>query len=367
MAGGAYAQGKIPLAGGTRRWHVGFPLLNVLAIQLKRIGDLALTTPALLALKTGGARVTLAANEGTAALLPALTGFCVDKTLIYRAGGGNFGLWKRLARGGFDACVDFTGRDRSALMTLVAHAPRRIIARPALRKGGWRRLVYNDLVDSSVRARHTVDHYLDHVRTITLQGEEDFGHAALRLPLEVAARADETLAAAGIGGGEPLVVIHPGSARAEKYWVPTRWAEVIRHVGRERGLRCVLTGGSGDAFENAHLAQIRAELGADAGLCVDFAGRLDLLTGTAVLARSALCVSVDTGPMHLAAAFRRPQIALFGPTNPFHWRPRHPDAFILQSGHGNAPVRDFDPESVGGPMDAISTQAVIDCIGQIPF
>ena len=347
-----------------------FPGVKVLALQLKRIGDLALTTPALLAMKTGGVHVTLAVTEGTAALLPALVGYCVDEALVYRAGGGNFPLWKRLVRGGWDACVDFTGRDRSALMTGLSHAPRRVIARPALRKGSWRRLVYNTLVDSSVRSRHTVDHYLDHVAALPPGMEtatENFTQAALRLPPENIAKAGKMLAASGISDDESFVVVHPGSARTEKYWVPERWAEVIRFVGRERNLRCVLTGGSGDAFEQEHLAQIRAALAADADLCVDFAGRLDLLTLTALLARTALCASVDSGPMHLAAAFRRPQIALFGPTNPFHWRPRHPDAFILHAGHGDLPLREFSEDSSGGRTDAISTEAVIDAIKQIPL
>ena len=106
--------------------------MRILALQLKRIGDLALTTPALHAMRRGGAHVTLVVDGGSAALLP-LLGDCVDASLIYRRGGtdgGNGALWRRLLRGGFDASVDFTGRDRSALMTLAAHAPRRVVARP---------------------------------------------------------------------------------------------------------------------------------------------------------------------------------------------------------------------------------------------
>ena len=326
--------------------------VNVLTLQLKRIGDLVLTAPALRAMRAGGTRVTLAVHEGTAALLPALVGFAVDEALVYRATHPNFALWRRLARGGWDASVDFTGRDRSALMTGLAHAPRRVIARPALRKGGWRRLVYNVVVESSVRERHTVDHYLDHLQGIGLVATAEDG-PALQLPPEHVAQADAALAAAGIT--RPFAVVHPGSARAEKYWVPERWAEVIRHLAHERGLPCVLTGGRSDPFEDAHLAQIRAALGTDADLCTDFAGRLDLLTLAALLSRSALCVSVDSGPMHLAAAFGRPQIALFGPTNPFHWRPRHARALVLRAG-GDA----------GGPTAAISTGAMIDAIEHLP-
>ena len=47
--------------------------------------------------------------------------------------------------------------------------------------------------------------------------------------------------------------------------------------------------------------------------------------------------------MHFAAAAQIPQIALFGPTNPFHWRPRNTLPVILQ-GTSPIPVRDFSPD-----------------------
>ena len=63
---------------------------------------------------------------------------------------------------------------------------------------------------------------------------------------------------------------------------------------------------------------------------VDFSGKTDLLTLAALIARARLLVTVDSAPMHLAAATRTPQVILFGPTNPFHWRPRESPALILQ-------------------------------------
>jgi ADP-heptose:LPS heptosyltransferase len=65
--------------------------------------------------------------------------------------------------------------------------------------------------------------------------------------------------------------------------------------------------------------------------------------------------------MHLAGAFGSPQVALFGPTNPFHWRPRHDRAIILQADGPVAPP-EFRPQHPGGPMTEISTHAVIDAI-----
>ena len=357
----ASAPHPCPFTPNLTRWP-GFPV-RILALQLKRIGDLVLTTPALHALRAAGHHVTLALTPTTAALLPALGG-SVDDALVYRrAGSGAF--WRGLFAGPrFDAAVDFTGRDRSALLTLASRSPRRIIARPLLRGSFWRRWVYNQPVDTSIRSRHTVDFYLDELAPLGLPVDFTGEPASpvLHLPAEVITRA------AALVPDRPFIVVHPGTARSEKYWVPERWAEVICFCQRDLGLPVVLTGGKNDPFEDEHLARLRAALPTSAFPLPtsDLSGRLDLLTLAAVLARAVLVLGVDSGPMHLAAAFRRPQIVLFGPTNPFHWRPRHALARVLRAGHGDAPLTAFADRSPGGPTDAISTRAVIACISQMP-
>jgi ADP-heptose:LPS heptosyltransferase len=70
---------------------------------------------------------------------------------------------------------------------------------------------------------------------------------------------------------------------------------------------------------------------------------------------------VDSAPVHLAAATNIPQVALFGPTNPFHWRPRRSPALILQ-GDSGLPLQEFAPKQPRLPMKLISTQAVINAM-----
>jgi ADP-heptose:LPS heptosyltransferase len=69
-------------------------------------------------------------------------------------------------------------------------------------------------------------------------------------------------------------------------------------------------------------------------------------------------ITVDSAPMHLAAATRTPQVILFGPTNPFHWRPRESAALILH-GTSTSPVTEFVPKQPRIPMNQISTEGVI--------
>src|SRR5207237_8135453 len=72
----------------------------------------------------------------------------------------------------------------------------------------------------------------------------------------------------------------------------------------------------------------------------DFSGTTDLLTLAALIAQARLLVTIDSAPMHLAAAMQTPQVVLFGPTNPFHWRPRESLALILPV-ESTKPVSEF--------------------------
>ena len=321
--------------------------MKILVLQLKRIGDLILTTPALAALRSAwpDAHITLAVSEGCAALLPAI--LHVDGSIVLGSGRG-FAPWQQALTGGFDVCLDFTGNDRSALLTALSRAAQRVTFE-WVKKSRARALAYSRFVDSPVREHHTADHYLHLLRGLDLDATE--AAYQLSLPtaaLDAAARACPTV---------PFAAIHPGSARAEKYWLPARWAEVIAHLHRAHGLPCVITGGRDD-FERAHIAQIRAALPPGIPL-TDLSGQLDLCAFAAVLARARLVVSCDTAAVHFAAAFRTPQVALFGVTNPFHWRPRHERAVVLSAAQPDTPLTLFTPRMKGAPMEALSTALVI--------
>jgi ADP-heptose:LPS heptosyltransferase len=332
--------------------------MNILALKLKRIGDLVLTTPALAVLKEAfpDARLTLCLMEGCAGLLPAMP--YVDEALVFRAGRLNARLLARLATGRFDVCLDFTGNDRSAFFSLLSRAPRRITF-GWVKRAHFRPLAFNEFVDSSVRENHTVDHHLDLLRPLGIERPQPpLAPIRLDLPPHAGAAADALLAQAGIAG--PFAVIHPGTARAEKYWVPARWAAVIDHCQGTLGLPCVVTG-SLAGFEQEHLRAIRAEMRTP---WRDFSGKLDLLGLAAIIRRAGLLLSMDSAPVHLGAAFGTPQISLFGETNPFAWRPRHDRAIVLYAGMPG-PVTHFEPREKPRPLSDLSTETVLGAINTL--
>ena len=158
----------------------------------------------------------------------------------------------------------------------------------------------------------------------------------------------------------PYVILHPGSARREKLWEPERWAEVIDHFGRNNDIDLVLTSGP-SPNEQAHIAAIKNKVQRQ---IVDLSGKTNLLILAALISQSQLLVTVDSAPMHLAAAARTPQVVLFGPTNPFHWRPRESPALILQ-GESAAPVTAFVPAQPRFAMSQISTGTVINAMDSL--
>jgi predicted lipopolysaccharide heptosyltransferase III len=336
---------------GQCRWRAE-ARLNVLLIQIKRIGDLILTVPAIAALRKDfpAAKISLVAAHGSRELLPAIPG--LDQTFVARGRISDAPQFFAVAKAKFDYCLDFSRTDRSAILTVLSGAKRRITY-DTVRREPLRQLSYNEFVPSQVRFAHTIDHHLALVAPLGVHDVSREIH--LMLPALAQARAAEAIAEKRLG--EKFIVLHPGSARAEKFWVARRWAEVVNSVSGDGRFRFVLTGGK-SKMEQEHIAQIKAHLDQP---IVDLSGELDLLSLAALLERARLLVTIDSAPMHLGAALGTPQVALFGPTNPFHWRPQTTPATILRAGYPS-PMADFLPKQEPRPMKEISTEQVIDAM-----
>jgi ADP-heptose:LPS heptosyltransferase len=329
---------------------------RILAIQLKRLGDLVLTTAALRSLRQACAddRITLLIDEYGRELAPAIEG--ADEIWVYRRN-RSLKLWIRLLCTRFDLCVDFTGNDRSAFMVLLSKAPRRA----GLQQRGRRRLrnwVYNTSAGSSVRDLHTVDLYVDLVRR--LEPAAVPAELALRLPANVLAATRSLLQDLRVGNA--YFVVQAGTARLEKLWPAESWATVIAEAHRRSGLPCLLTGGQ-DAAELKHAEAIRTAVGNRAP-CVVLAGKTDLLLTCALIRQATFFLGVDSVGAHLAAVFHRPELVLFGPTNPFHWRPRHPGGRVVRAGFG-PDYEPLSPTEQGRPMTELSTETVIRAMGNL--
>src|SRR5438105_9221844 len=327
--------------------------MKILLIQLRRLGDLILTTPAISALREHfpGAQIALAVSRECEPLFPAIHG--LQKTFLTKRGLRDLSAWMEIRRAGFDCVVDFTRNDRSAWVTFLSGARRRIVSDRLKTKSKFRARFYNEFVDCAMKEMHTADYYLALLQPLGISATAN--DPLLELPSAAQQRASSIIA--DQIRHQPFVIFHPGSARVEKFWEPERWAAIIEFATNELGLFPILSGG-GTELERAHLTAIGKKLRTT---LLDLSGQLDLLSLAVLIERARLLVTVDSAPMHLASAAGTPQVILFGPTNPFHWRPRKSPAAIL-FGESPEPLQHFQAREAKRPMKQISTAAVINAM-----
>lgn len=110
-------------------------------------------------------------------------------------------------------------------------------------------------------------------------------------------------------------VIHVGAAFASRLWPADRFAHVAKHLSAV-GHRVVFTGSAPERDRAVDVCRL-------AGLSESsvLAGHLDLPAFAACIAAARLVISADTGAAHLASAYSRPSVVLFGPVGPERWGP----------------------------------------------
>jgi heptosyltransferase-2 len=110
------------------------------------------------------------------------------------------------------------------------------------------------------------------------------------------------------------VVFAPGAAYGTaKRWWPSHFAQLAADLIRQHGAQVVLAGSGADAATTDEIVGLVPGDVRDAVL--NLAGRTSLGSLAAIMTLARVCVSNDSGAMHLAAAAGVPLAAIFGPTN----------------------------------------------------
>jgi ADP-heptose:LPS heptosyltransferase len=303
---------------------------RILVVRLDGLGDVLMTTPAIRALAGSGlpdrrdiTLLTSAAGAALAPMLPEVSATIVADPPWLKPGEGSGRpadddaadiqlLAGRLREGGFDGAVICTVHSQSALpsamLCLMAGIPLRLAH---VRENPYR-LLTDWIPDPEPLApvRHEVRRQLDLVAAIGATVEDE--HLSVRVPPTAARAIRELLPAMGIQPGDRWVVVHPGASAPSRRYPIEAFARVVRALVQEHGVRVVLTGGSGEIDDVAHL---RAAAGPGA---VPFAGVLDLPHLAALLAVAPVFIGNNSGPAHLAAAVGTPVVDLYALTNLQH-------------------------------------------------
>ena len=162
----------------------------------------------------------------------------------------------------------------------------------------------------------------------------------------------------------PVLGLNPGASYGSaKRWYPAYFAQVALHFKDE--FKIMIFGGAGERDMCEQIERILRENGAD---CKNLAGKTsvkELCENIGGIRQSGgIFVTNDSGPMHIAAAYKTPTIALFGPTRFTQTCPwRNENARILHLNLECMPcMKRACPLKTHACMKDLSPQAVIETI-----
>jgi heptosyltransferase I len=156
----------------------------------------------------------------------------------------------------------------------------------------------------------------------------------------------------------PIVSLVIGTSRPQKDWYAERWGELADALSGRYGLQPVLVGGRSpreEATEAVMLARTRHKpvSALNSGL-----RRL-----VSILDASALVISPDTGPLHMAVALRRPVISLLGFSNPLRTGPYRAYQELIVNAYGE--MWNGSRLATDRRMDRMQTISVADVLEKV--
>ncbi len=283
--------------------------LKILVRAPNWVGDGVMATPALAALRScfAQAQITLLAKPAVSSLL--LHHPDIDRILLYEDPGKHAGpigflkLAATLRRERFDLAFLLQNAFEAAALAAFAGIPKRI---------GYdtdgRRLLLTGRLPRKDAPQHQREAFsalgsligatVKNRPHLWVQNEEV---SAIRMRLE----------SFGISKADRRIGICPGSATGPaKQWIPERFAEVADQLAERFQANILLLGGPNDRpVSEIILRKMKTK-------AVLLAGRISLREMMAVISLCDLCITNDSGSMHIASALDIPYVTLFGSTSP---------------------------------------------------
>ena len=280
---------------------------RICIVMMSAVGDAVHVLPVINALKrqAPACRITWVLQPGPATLVRGHRS--VDEIIIFDRSNGMrafVDVRRALARQSFDLVINLQVYFKAGIVTSFTRAPVKLgFDRARARDLNW--LFTTHRIPARAIGQHVQDQYFEFLDALGVTHEPvewDLGpweHERVWRD-EFFARIDR-----------PTVAMVIATSKPEKDWLPERWAAVVDLVFEQYGLQPVLVGGRSQRelaaeAEILRLARHRPVSALGSGL--------RNLVG--ILSGSALVISPDTGPLHMAVALDRPVISLMGYTNP---------------------------------------------------
>jgi ADP-heptose:LPS heptosyltransferase len=324
------------------------PPRRILLTQLRRIGDVLMTTPAVRQVRGAfpGAHIAFLTEPPSDQIYRHNPH--VNEVLALDARGGlcaRLALLAALRKRRFDLVVDFFSNPSSAQIARFTGAPVRI---------GFgfrgRRWAYTETVAPPEGLSYAAADKIALLAPLGIPAQ----HGANLLPEiflapEHARFAEATLAQLGVQAGDLLVALCPVSRQPYKVWPARHFARLADILIERYQARVLMISGPG---EEHFVDAVRLEMMQRALPSIPPPGLLEL---AALLRRCHLFVGNDGGPRHFAIAVGTPTVAVFGRPFPESWTP---------PGMAEHRTASYDP---GCKRACTYPRCRIECIDKVPY
>ncbi len=329
---------------------------KILVIKFKHIGDVLLMVPTIRALRERfpKAHIACLVNKGTEEMLTGNP--LIDEILTFNRPIKKLPRIRKIIKSlkwaksirdkRFDLVVDLGEGDRGAVISFVSGAkirasfavPREKITFenlfPKLKylllhwhfkgKGTLgRRFLFTHLAQPKGIREHTIEHDLNVVRNLEIDTKnkelEIFVSAKDRMHIE------NLLVEKGVKTEEILTIVHPVSRWREKEWRDEGFAKACDYLIGRYHSKVIFTSGPG----KIEMRRVKKIICLMKETPIDLSGKLTLEQLVALIERSSLYLGLDSAPMHIACALKKPLIALFDPTSIPEWAPRGENQIAL--------------------------------------
>lgn len=298
--------------------------VKVLILKPSSLGDVVQALPVLrlIRLHRPGSQVYWWVDSNLAPLLegdPDLAGVIQFRRRKWAGRSNLLRLWQdlRWVRGqSFDWVIDLQCLARSAVFAWLARG-KFTVGLDEAREGA--RAAYDRVARRASFHTHAVDWYLEVLRLLKVPIHQNYDWLPVR-----------QTEAAGIRRRWPVderqwILLQPGARWRNKRWPAQYFRKLMEQLAaRDPQLGFAVLGSAEDRpLAQAILAQARIP-------SLDLTGQLSLLEMVEWIRAGRLMVTNDTGPMHVAAALRKPVVGLFGPTEPARTGPYGQQAQVLR-------------------------------------
>jgi len=293
---------------------------RILVARTDKIGDVLLSTPVFEVLRKNYPNAYIAALVSPYALDIVKANPFIDEVIVYDKDKKHKSILNSikfillLKKKRFDLALILHPINRMHLIAYFAGIPRRV---------GYNRklgMLLTDKINHTKQfgAKHEMEYTLDLVRCLGIEPQDVFPY--MPLSKESQDKADQILVDEGIGKEDIILSIHPSASCFSKIWPLERFAAVSDALVEKYGFKVLIIASAKDY----DLAQ--NVLRGMKHKAVNLAGKTSVGELAALLKRSRLLISNDSGPVHIAWALGTPVIAIFGRNqkglSPLRWGPR---------------------------------------------